>query len=356
MRLLYEVPRRSCKSGFTILELLVVISIISMLLALLLPAIQSAREASRRVLCMNNLHNIAVAMIGHAEAQRRFPAAAYWGDGSNKTNPGPHHNWVVQLLPMMDRSDLADRWNFDRLITGSTNVDIASVTISVLICPSDPSTVGSGDLSYVLNGGIGESDYLHGCHDCIVDPFGGLLDLNGNDKVCIGTGIEDGSPSDRDVYKALGLFFNENWGYESTPGYKGTHRFHTFASVFDGLSNTMLLSENVKTGAALGSNWASCDSRRTKVYFSNEVCKSNSCKVNDFDRNLANSKSQGVNGGIHAAEGMAPWPSSGHYGGINVSLADGSVRFVQNDIDGGVYLELFSTQGSVLSRTAFADE
>jgi len=133
--------------------------------------------------------------------------------------------------------------------------------------------------------------------------------------------------------KHLGFFFNENWGYESTPGYKGTHRFHTFASVFDGLSNTMMLTENVKTGASLGANWASCDSRRTKVYFSNEVCKSNSCKVNDFDRNLANSKSQGVNGGIHAAEGMAPWPSSGHYGGINVSLADGSVRFFNENIN-----------------------
>lgn len=342
------------RPGFTLLELLVVTSIISVLLALILPAIQNAREAARRTQCMNRLRNLSVAMLGNLETYRRYPAAAYWGGGI-KTAPGPHHNWVVQLLPWLDRTDLYDRWDIERLATQAPNNDLATVGLEVLVCPSDSSATATGDLSYALNGGIGESDYVSGVHDCIVDPFGGLLDLNGNGLVCLGTGIDDGNPSDRALYKKLGLFFNENWKFQGSTGYQGTRRHHIPASVTDGFSNTLMLTENVRTGADAVAGWATCDSRRTKVYFSSEICYSGVCTPGNTDLTQANSDGRGINAGRGLAEGQAPWPASEHPGGVNMAFADGSVQFVAEDIDGVVYFQMFTPQGHRLDGTALAD-
>ncbi len=344
---------RKTRRGFTLLELLVVISIIAVLLALILPAIQSARETARRTQCMSKLRNLSVGLLGNLDTHRLFLAAAYWG-GSNKTTPGPHHNWVVQLLPFLDRTDLYERWDMDRLAIESPNSEIAVKGLDVLVCPSDASVTRSGDLSYALNGGIGESDYVSGIHDCIVDPFGGVLDLNGNGLVCLGNEIEDGDPSDRDMFKRLGLFFTENWKFKDTPGYRGTHRHHTPGSISDGFSNTLLLTENVRTGADASAGWATCDSRRTKVYFSSEVCYSNVCATGNTDPGLANSPTRGINAGRDDAEGQAPWPASYHAGGVNMAFADGSVRFIAEDMDGTVYFQIFTPQGDRLNGTALA--
>lgn len=345
------IKTRPTRRGFTVVELLVVISIIAMLLSLILPAIQNAREAARRTQCANRLRNLSVAMLGNLDTHRRFPAAAYWGGGS-KIAPGPHHNWVVQLLPWLDRTDLYDRWDMERLATALPNRQIAERGLEVLICPSDSSISGSGDLSYALNGGIGESDYVSGVHDCIVDPFGGLLDLNGNGLVCLGTAIDDGNPSDRAIYKKLGLFFNENWKFQSTSGYRGTRRHHVAASVTDGFSNTLMLTENVRTGASASAGWATCDSRRTKVYFSSEVCHSNVCAPGNTDLSLANSATRGINAGLGSTEGQAPWPASEHPGGVNMAFADGSIRFISEGIDGSVYFRMYTPQGELLGGTA----
>ncbi len=345
---------RSNRSGFTLIELLVTISIIALLMALILPAIQSAREASRRVTCANHLRNVALAVLNETESQKRFPAAAYWG-GPDKNNPGPHHNWVVDILPWIDRRDLADRWNMDELLTSPGNRQLADTHIAVLTCPSDISVNGAGDLSFAVNGGIGESTLLNNVQDCIVDPFNHVLDLNGNGLVCVAPGVDEGTPSDRTVFKYLGLFFNENWGFETGPGYQGTVRHHRPDSVTDGMSNTLLLAENVRTGYdpyAGGSNWSSADSRRTKVYFSHRICASNVCSAGNVDLNRANSGDQSINSGKAAPEGEAPWPSSFHPGGVNVAFADGRVQFLSEGIDGRVYYSLFTPQGSRLQGTA----
>ena len=271
------------RRGFTLIELLVSISIIAVLMSLILPAVNNAREAARRTECLNNVKNISLAILNATETKKRFPAAAYWG-GPDKNVPGPHHNWVVEILPLIDRRDLADRWDHGQLLNFPANQALAEHHVKVLACPSDYTTDGQGDLSYALNGGIGESTVLNGVQDCIVDPFNQVLDLNGNGQTCLGSDIEDGSPSDRNVYFRLGLFFNENWGYESTPGYKGTKRFHTTATVVDGMSNTLMVAENVRTGYdpnAPNSNWASPDSRRTKFYFSHTICKDNGGVLSD---------------------------------------------------------------------------
>ena len=93
-------PLAACmgrRCGFTLIELLVSISIIALLMSLILPAVNSAREAARRTECLNNVKNVSLALLNATETKKRFPAAAYWG-GPDKNNPGPHHNWVVEIL------------------------------------------------------------------------------------------------------------------------------------------------------------------------------------------------------------------------------------------------------------------
>ena len=341
----------TARGGFTLIELLVSISIIVVLMSLILPAVNSAREAARRTECMNNVKNLSLAVLNATEARKRFPAAAYW-DGPDKNNPGPHHNWVVEILGWIDRRDLADRWDHQQLLSYPANIELAEHHIKVLACPSDYTADGRGDLSYALNGGIGESTVLNTVQDCIVDPFNHVLDLNGNGQTCVVNDADDGSPSDRDLFFRLGLFFNENWGFENTPGYKGTRRFHTPATVTDGMSNTLLISENVRTGYDPFSpitNWSTCDTRRTKFYFSHHICQNNLCSAGSVNFRLANQGDQAINSGKDAPEGESPWPNSFHPGGVTVGFADGRVQFLNETIDGKVYYNLMTPQGTRLA-------
>lgn len=340
--------------AFTLVELLVSISINAVLMSLILPAIGSAREAARRTQCLNNVKNLSLALVGATEAQKRFPAAAYWG-GPDKNKPGPHHNWVVEILGHVDRQDLADRWDHQQLSTWPANQKLAEIHLEVLACPSDVTTNGHGDLSYAVNGGIGESTVLNTVQDCIVDPFSHVLDLNGNGQVCVSSTVDDGSPSDRELFKRVGLFFNENWGFDKTPGYQGTKRFHTTASVYDGLSNTLLIAENIRTGYdpyAANSNWASCDTRRTKFYFSHRICPNNVCSPGTVNFQLANSGDHAINSGKTVPEGESPWPNSFHPGGVCVSFGDGRAQFISETIDGKVFYNQMTPDGVHLQGTS----
>ncbi len=97
------------KSGFTLVELLVVIAIIGILVALLLPAVQAAREAARRMSCGNNLHQIGIALHNYHDTYKSFPPAAIWkreknGPGSAYAGAGSHRNytWIALILPFME--------------------------------------------------------------------------------------------------------------------------------------------------------------------------------------------------------------------------------------------------------------
>lgn len=342
---------RPCRrrGAFTLIELLVVLAIIGTLLAFLLPAVMQARASARRATCQNNLRNVALAILSDATAKRRFPASGHFSlDGSQW-----YHSWVVELLPGLERGDLAAAWAFDRPYNDPGNLQVGRVTIPVLVCPDDLTAAGGGGLSYGVNGGFGWTvgvptlDCPASFHVLERPPIA-PMDFNGNGIVCPGQGGSDGVPDDKKLFFQTGLFFLENW-----PKGTGTVRHHTLDSVRDGTSNTLMLADTLRGGfdPVSAANWASPDPRRHSFYVSSYVCEERRCGPGRVDYRRANSANppynrEAINSGCWQAEGEAPWASSYHLGGVNTAFADGRVHFLSEGIDGGVYGALASPQGT----------
>ena len=124
-------------SGFTLIELLVVIAIIATLAALLLPAVQAAREASRRTQCRNNLHQIGVALHNYHDSSRCFPPgyASAFDNAGNDTGSG--WGWAAILLPQVEQVALHNSANFELPIESAPNAAARISVVPTYICPSD---------------------------------------------------------------------------------------------------------------------------------------------------------------------------------------------------------------------------
>jgi prepilin-type N-terminal cleavage/methylation domain-containing protein/prepilin-type processing-associated H-X9-DG protein len=119
---------RNDRHGFTLVEMLVVIAIIGVLIALLLPAIQSARETGRRVVCANNLRQIGLAFHLYDEAQRRLPPAR----STDLVFNGP----FLMTLPYLERLSEAEKFNMKVKYNGTSNKQISNTVIPAYLCPS----------------------------------------------------------------------------------------------------------------------------------------------------------------------------------------------------------------------------
>jgi prepilin-type N-terminal cleavage/methylation domain-containing protein/prepilin-type processing-associated H-X9-DG protein len=132
-------PRHS-RSGFTLIELLVVISIIGVLIALLLPAVQAAREAARRAQCTNNLKQIALAAQTYHDTAGCFPGGSYSGTLFNPPHWGTYpenFSCFVRMLPYFEQSNMYNSTNFNLCSADPANITTWGVQVSSLVCPSD---------------------------------------------------------------------------------------------------------------------------------------------------------------------------------------------------------------------------
>jgi prepilin-type N-terminal cleavage/methylation domain-containing protein/prepilin-type processing-associated H-X9-DG protein len=169
MNSLSHLPRsknRACEEAFSLVEVLVAISIIGVLLAMLLPALQGAREASRRSTCANNLRQIGIALQSYHAARGHFPAG--------RGDPIPHvFSAFAYLLPYLGEQNVKDQIQYQmppttftvgaKVYDGADNLLAASIVIDALLCPSDSADGkidGSryGPTNYAANAGSGTRD------------------------------------------------------------------------------------------------------------------------------------------------------------------------------------------------------
>jgi len=142
--------RRRIGTGFTIIELLVMITVISVLIALLLPAVQSVRESARRMQCLNNLHQIGLALHNYHSTHNCLPPGGL--EPRPKWPTGKQYAWSAFLLSHLEQTNLQNGVDFDYAFDHPVNADAAATPLAVFICPSTPRNSS-------LTKGMGATDY-----------------------------------------------------------------------------------------------------------------------------------------------------------------------------------------------------
>jgi prepilin-type N-terminal cleavage/methylation domain-containing protein/prepilin-type processing-associated H-X9-DG protein len=130
-------PRRRT-AGFTLIELLVVIAIIGVLIALLLPAVQAAREAARRMQCTGNLKQIGIALHNYHDTHATFPAGGWIAAVTDPTTKNMNIGWSAVVLPGLEQRALYDGLNLSYIYDHPSNSTATHTVLAIYLCPSEP--------------------------------------------------------------------------------------------------------------------------------------------------------------------------------------------------------------------------
>jgi prepilin-type N-terminal cleavage/methylation domain-containing protein/prepilin-type processing-associated H-X9-DG protein len=300
----YATGQSRCKRGaFTLIELLVVIAIIAILIGLLLPAVQKVREAANRMKCSNQLKQWGLAMHNYHDTNGQLPIGA---------RNNPRQTWTMHLWAFVEQDNLARQ----NIITNHFYVP--------------PGTIGG-----TLNGLTGAKVKLYYCPS----DFGSDLDSpsayyqrrRGNYVVNWGNVLYDTAPAPG----SRGPFSHVN-GNRSTPSTT------TMANITDGTSNTLLMSETIMAKSKDDNDWRGDIQNDDGVFKFMTLNTPNSTAADVVNWAILDNDPKtpvSTAGSQHSAA------RSRHANGVNVALADGSIRFVNNSINSSVWRALGTMEG-----------
>jgi prepilin-type N-terminal cleavage/methylation domain-containing protein/prepilin-type processing-associated H-X9-DG protein len=316
-------------AGFTLVELLVVIAIIGILLALLLPAIQAARETARRTQCVNHLHNLALATLQFENAQKRFPPASQERDGAISDDVKPPlatHNGISFTLPYFEAGTTFDAIDFDYDWDHPRNEARTKQNVSqILLCPSAP---GGREQRHV-------TDYIAAVR-IAVSGTKSLKPLIVSGRIDSKGGAADGYVIWDGILQRDILVLDKNAltiGIIVVDAGKTDRRIVRAAEVLDGLSHTWMWYEAAgkpfiyERGVFLKEDASSNNKFR---WASPETWMT----INDYCGESQIINCDNVNK-----------PYSFHDGGTNIAYADASVRFHTDDLDPQLFVALLTMAG-----------
>jgi prepilin-type N-terminal cleavage/methylation domain-containing protein/prepilin-type processing-associated H-X9-DG protein len=307
------------KKGFTLVELLVVIAIIGVLVALLLPAVQAAREAARRMSCSNNLKQLALGIHNYHDSYKAFPFGTTNGSIS----------YLARMLPYVEQTPLYDRVDFTANYNAAVNQPVLNTNVEAFLCPSDI--------------------------DKLPLNLGGRNNYYGNS----GTNILFGSPSTNPS--------NSNFGMPECNGVFIPSRVVRFADIIDGTSNTACIAEKLKGDGTNGIASEESDTFQPGTYPANADEAYRDCRAMD----ITDLSKQGVSNvgapwiySYHSTSRyyhvtppngrscmyppgrIATTAGSRHPGGAQIALCDGSVRFIPETVDVLIWRAIGSRDGN----------
>jgi prepilin-type N-terminal cleavage/methylation domain-containing protein len=367
--------KRVRHAAFTLVELLVVITIIGILIALLLPAVQAAREAARRMTCSNQLRQLGLALQNYNTSFSAFPMGAVYGTGNvtlsqydvwkdatggggwttATATPGSHGtSWILRILPQIEATNIYNNWYFatnvagnggagNATIAGSTLLPQAETEIKSLYCPTRrpgfrPGANADGPMTMGGNWTGGGTDY-GGCAGRLTwgsDSGDHSLYNSTGGYGCTPAGnATSNTSSPYYIAAAVDTAGSKHWGV-----FGQVNMCATMASIHDGSSNTIVVGElqRINTSPTWNSITIPDDSHDgwavggDATMFSTAAYNPNATTLGP------------MNNGSWGA------PGSDHPGGAQFGLGDASVRFISQTVDPNLFAVLGSMSDGVSAQ------
>ena len=317
------------RSGFTLVELLVVIAIIGVLVALLLPAVQAAREAARRAQCQNNLRQIGLALQNYADQKNGVLPSGGVTNGPC-CNSKSHENWAILILPHLEQQSLFSRYDFKAHNEDPSNDFVRRQTVATFLCPTDMET----DVLQVPQTGPGAAaalPYARGSYRGVtgrggVDPMSGVTPYWDSHA---GTSVRPDWIGPLPTTVDYAVFTAATAGVANSAALKDyVLRPIKLRQIADGMSNTLLVGERHSFGDVDAEQFVVV--RRTlwaytyTSYNKSQVTPVSATLIPDANR-------------CRTASGLTEackrgWGSL-HPSGLHFVYCDGSVQFVSEDVD-----------------------